>query len=98
MIDEVEFDGFTGKELLEAKGPGYKSFFTRDGKPMSWYEESKGFGELVDQARRQSQIGRQLNLPVMWHVAEAEVARALRILFRTRGWNNITVFHTPPAP
>jgi hypothetical protein len=98
MIGEVEFDGFTGKELLEAKGPGYKSFFTRDGKPMSWYEESKGFSELVDQARRQSQIGRQLNLPVMWHVAEAEVARALRILFRTRGWNNITVFHTPPAP
>src|SRR6218665_289648 len=36
MIGEVEFDGLKGKELLEAKGPGYCSFFNADGTPKYW--------------------------------------------------------------
>ncbi len=52
MVGEVEFDGFTGKELLEAKGPGYKSFFEKDGTPKPWYVRSKGFQELMDSGRK----------------------------------------------
>src|SRR5690242_1569506 len=43
MIGEVEFDSFTGKELIEAKGRGYKSFFEKDGTPKDWYKLSKGY-------------------------------------------------------
>jgi hypothetical protein len=97
VVDEVEFDGFTGTELLEAKGPGYKSFFEKDGKPKPWYEDSRGFNGLMEQAERQSKAAGRLNLPLIWHVAEAEVASALRKIFKSKGWDNITIRHTPPA-
>jgi hypothetical protein len=96
-IGDVEFDGFTGKELLEAKGPGYKSFFEKDGTPKDWYRRSQGFEELMSQAERQSKLAERLKLPLTWHVAEAEVANALRKLFEREGWTTITVRHTAPA-
>lgn len=96
-IDNVEFDGFTGQELLEAKGPNYKKFFTADGKPQPWYVASGGFDELLTQARRQSEIAKRLKLPLIWHVADAEVVNILRKLFERNGWRNIDVRHTPPT-
>lgn len=96
-IDGVEFDGFTGSELLEAKGPGYARFFNKDGTPKSWYVSSSGFQELLAQARNQSRIAARLKLSLTWHVAEAEVASALRVIFDGRGWTNITVVDTPLA-
>ena len=98
MIDEVEFDGFNGKELLEAKGPNYKNFFEKDGTPQSWYVASGEFTELVEQAGKQSRIAERLRLPLIWHVADAEVAKILRKIFEKNRWTNITIHYTPPAP
>jgi hypothetical protein len=97
LVDEVEFDGFTGKELLEAKGPGYTSFLEKDGTLKPWYKNSESFEELLDQAWRQSKIAERFQVPVIWHVAEAEFANALREIFKNQGWGNITVRHTSPA-
>ncbi|WNG62488.1 hypothetical protein F0U59_05890 [Archangium gephyra] len=97
MIGKVEFDGIKLGELLEAKGPGYCSFFEADGLPKSWFEASGGFKELMEQARKQSEAARQLGLPVSWHVADANVAAYLRKLFKKEGWKNITVHHTRPV-
>ncbi|QRK12086.1 hypothetical protein JQX13_19785 [Archangium violaceum] len=97
MTGAVEFDGFNGKALLEAKGGSYKNFLTKGGSAQHWFENGKGFKGLMDQARRQSDTARALNLPVIWHIAEAEFANFLRALFEENGWDNITVSHTPPA-
>lgn len=97
MVGAVEFDGFNGKALLEAKGGSYKNFLTKGGSAQHWFENGKGFRGLMDQARRQSDTARALNLPVVWHVAEVEFANFLRALFEENGWDNITVSHTPPA-
>jgi hypothetical protein len=98
MIGEVEFDGFTGKELLEAKGPNYKNFFEKDGTPQSWYIASGGYDELVRQAGKQAKVAERSGLPLTWHVADAEVAKILRKLFETNKWTHIKVVHTRPAP
>ncbi|WP_331117881.1 Tox-REase-5 domain-containing protein [Archangium sp.] len=97
MIGELEFDGIRGKELLEAKGPGYCSFFDADGTPKPWYQTSGGFKEMMRQAERQSKLAEQLGLPLTWHVADARVAEFLRQEFKDKGWNNTTVRHTPAA-
>ncbi len=97
MIGEVEFDGFKARELLEAKGPGYCSFFNADGTPKYWYKNSGKFDEMMEQARKQSKMAQQVGLPLTWHVADANVAKFLRREFERRGWNNTTVIHTPPT-
>jgi hypothetical protein len=96
-IDNVEFDSFTGKELLEAKGPGYCSFFNPDGTPKYWYKNSGKFDEMMRQAEGQSKMAERVGLPLTWHVADANVTKFLREIFENRGWNNITVIHTRPA-
>jgi len=98
MVGEVEFDGFTGKELLEAKGPNYKNFFEKDGTPQSWYVASGGFDELLRQAGKQAKVAERLRLPLTWHVADAEVVKIFRKLFETNKWTHIKVVHTRPAP
>ncbi|ATB35647.1 hypothetical protein CYFUS_001061 [Cystobacter fuscus] len=97
MIGEVEFDGFNGKELLEAKGTSYKKFLTKDGTAQPWFEAGKGFKGLMEQARKQSRLASRLKLPLVWYVAEAEFANFLREVFESDGLDNITVRHTPPA-
>ena len=97
MIGEVEFDGIKARELLEAKGPGYCSFFNADGTPKYWYRNSGKFDEMMRQAADQSKMAQQVGLPVTWHVADANVAKFLREIFKDEGWNNITVRHTQPA-
>ncbi|OJT22571.1 hypothetical protein BO221_22665 [Archangium sp. Cb G35] len=97
MIGELEFDGIKLGELLEAKGPGYCSFFNADGSPKSWYKKSGKFDEMMEQARKQSEAALQMGLPLAWHVADAKVAEFLRKEFTRRKWNNTTVHHTPAA-
>ena len=97
MVEEVEFDGFNGRELLEAKGASYKNFLTKNGEVQSWFEAGKGFSGLVEQAGSQSRTAKSLNVPVVWHVAEVEFAAFLRTLFKENGWGNIIVRHTPPT-
>lgn len=94
MIEDVEFDSFTGKELLEAKGPGYKRFLEEDGTPKPWFEAGKGFQGLLVQAERQSRLAERLKLPLIWHVAEPEFAGFLRKLFGSKGWKNIEIRDT----
>jgi len=97
MVGEVEFDGFNGKELLEAKGASYKNFLMKDGTAQPWFENGKGFKGLMEQARKQSRLAETLKLPLVWYVAEAEFANFLREIFESDGLDNITVRHTPPA-
>ncbi|HYO72617.1 MAG TPA: Tox-REase-5 domain-containing protein [Archangium sp.] len=97
MLGEVEFDGIKLGELLEAKGPGYCSFFNADGTPKYWYVKSGKFDEMLNQAADQSKMAQQSGLPVRWHVADAGVAEFLREIFEERGWKNITVHHTRPV-
>ncbi|HEX5747533.1 MAG TPA: Tox-REase-5 domain-containing protein [Archangium sp.] len=97
MIGEVEFDGIKLGELLEAKGPGYCSFFNVDGTPKYWYMNSGKFDEMLNQAADQSRMAQQVGMPVSWHVADARVAEFLGTIFKDRGWKNITVRHTRPA-
>ena len=97
MVDNVEFDGFNGKALLEAKGSSYKKFLTKRGTAHPWFEEGQGFKDLMSQARSQSQLARRLNVPVIWHVAEVEFAHFLRKTFADSGWDNIDVRHSPPS-
>jgi hypothetical protein len=94
MIGKLEFDGFNGLELLEAKGPGYCSFFNPDGTPKYWYVISGGFKEMMTQAKRQSQAARDLGYPVAWHVADSKVAEFLRKYFERNDLKNITVHYT----
>lgn len=96
MVGNLEFDGIKLGELLEAKGPGYCSFFEANGTPKSWYMASGGFKELMNQAGNQSKMAQRLGMPVSWHVADAKVAEFLRELFKDEGWTNITVHHTRP--
>jgi hypothetical protein len=94
MVGILEFDGFNGVELLEAKGPGYCSFFNPDGTPRYWYVNSGKFKEMMRQAGRQSEAARDLGYPVAWHVADAKVAEFLRETFKDEGLDNITVHDT----
>jgi hypothetical protein len=97
IIGKVEFDGFNGKELLEAKGGSYKNFLTKRGTAQPWFETGEGFKGLMDQAEKQSKLAAQLKLPLVWHVAEAEFANFLRTIFESNGWTNIDVRHTQAA-
>jgi hypothetical protein len=97
-IDDVEYDGFTDNILLEAKGPGYRSFFDKNGEPMPWYSESGKFDELMTQADHQSKMAKRVGLKLRWHVAEEEVAEFLRILFKRFRISNVDVIHTSAVP
>jgi len=98
MIGKLEFDGIKLGELLEAKGPGYCSFFEANGTPKSWYMNSGKFKQMMEQAEKQSKMAQRLGMPVSWHVADANVAKYLRKRFEKEGWKNITVHHTRPMP
>ena len=92
----MEFDGFNGKELLEAKGASYKKFVRKDGTLQPWFRNGDGFRGLLNQARRQSRIAEALNLPLVWHVAETEFANALREVFARNDLERIIIRCTPP--
>ncbi|NOK38464.1 hypothetical protein HMI49_35235 [Corallococcus exercitus] len=90
----VDFDGFDPVEnvLLEAKGPGYAKFIKEN---MTLKEFYKGFGKLLEQARRQEAMaqGRRIR----WIVAEERFATFLKQAFvdTERG---IEVVHVAPHP
>ena len=96
-VGEVEFDGFNGVELLEAKGSSYKKFLEKTGEAKPWFENGEGFRGLMIQAERQWRLSTRLGVPLVWHVAEAEFANFLRVTFESQGWKSIQVRHTPPT-
>ncbi|WNG14993.1 hypothetical protein F0U63_10260 [Cystobacter fuscus] len=96
-IGKVEFDGFNGKELLEAKGANYKHFLKKDGSAQPWFLAGEGFEDLMEQARTQARLARDLKLPLVWHVAEAEFASFLREIFKKNRLGDIDVRYTRPT-
>jgi hypothetical protein len=94
-IGKVEYDGFEGGVLREAKGEGYLEFFEKSGQPKQWYDRSGKFQELIDQARRQSIAARDIS--VQWHVAEREMVEILRHHLREARIRGIQVIYTPPV-
>ncbi|MFZ5443170.1 MAG: eCIS core domain-containing protein [Myxococcota bacterium] len=96
-VEGTEFDGFdkTNQQLLDAKRASGKG---------SWYDATRTDGFFNDVAKKDilAQARRQLAvLPksgakgITWHVADADVARSLRALFRSENIG-INVVHTPP--
>ncbi|HSP78247.1 MAG TPA: hypothetical protein VLQ93_06940 [Myxococcaceae bacterium] len=71
--------------------------FNKNGTPRYWYVRSGKFDELVEQARAQSKTAERVGRPLIWHVADAEVAKFLGVIFKDRGFTNIQVRHTQPA-
>jgi hypothetical protein len=97
MIGKVEFDGFNGKELLEAKGASYKHFLMKDGTVQPWFLAGKGLEGLMEQAGKQLRAAKTLKLPLVWHVAEAEFASFLRKFFGSSELGNIDVRWKSPT-
>ena len=87
-VNGVEFDGFNGRALLDAKGARYE--FLLKEKNAHWSTAGR---ELLLQAERQ--LGAAGNTPIEWHFAEEEAASAVRALFRKEGID-IRVLYTPP--
>jgi hypothetical protein len=87
-FNDVEFDGFDGTNLLDAKGPGYSNFLNKNGEWQYWFDPKK----FVDRAERQFKAagGRH----IVWHFAEKDVADKVRGLVNGK----VEVVHTPAAP
>jgi len=62
--------------------------------PKPWFTPSEAKA-LVDQAKRQFGAARRTRTPIRWHVAEENVAEAIRLLFKKEGVSGIDVVHTP---
>ncbi|WP_108985580.1 Tox-REase-5 domain-containing protein [Candidatus Phycosocius bacilliformis] len=92
VANGVRFDGFEAGAFLEAKGPGYATF-VKNGEFRSWFT---GKDALVSQVQRQ--VAAANGTPIIWHVAEAKAADAMRALFATNKVKGITVVHTPVGP
>ncbi|MFY0573674.1 Tox-REase-5 domain-containing protein [Cystobacter fuscus] len=97
MVGEVEFDGFNGVELLEAKGASYNHFLKKDGTAQPWFLAGEGFKGLLEQAMKQSQLASELNLPLVWYVAEAEFAKFLQGVFKDNRVDGIDVRFKQPT-
>ncbi|MCB9762540.1 MAG: hypothetical protein H6739_22265 [Alphaproteobacteria bacterium] len=93
-VDGVKFDGFEDGVLIEAKGEGYSTFITNEGRRWQrWF--TKG-SDTVEQMKRQSRAAG--SMPVHWHVAEREFADFLRGQAAKNNLNNVSVIWTPPTP
>jgi Restriction endonuclease fold toxin 5 len=91
-LNGVEFDGWDGTNLLDAKGPGYSNFLDENGQWEAWFS---GKEKLLKEAG--SQVAAAGNRPVVWHVAEQDAANAMRQLFKDSNIN-VNVVHTPANP
>jgi hypothetical protein len=94
IVRDVRFDGFKDGVLLEAKGPGYANKFTDKLEPKPWFARSAR--KMVEQAQRQVRAAN--GTPIRWHVAEAKVADAIRLLFKDGGVKGVEVIHTAALP
>jgi len=69
IVNGVEFDGYDGFALIDAKGPGYA-----DPIKGSWSAEPEGECALPNTAQRQVKAVRATgtDTPIQWHIAEKE--------------------------
>jgi RHS repeat-associated protein len=80
QIEGVNFDGLRDGVLLDAKGY-YKQFVDPStGTFKQWW---RGAGEFVEQAQRQIQVAR--GVQIEWHFNEVETLEAVRRLFAEKG-------------
>nr|WP_243859068.1 Tox-REase-5 domain-containing protein [Actinomyces sp. ZJ308] len=93
-VGGVEFDGYDGFALVDAKGPGLAN-------PIkgSWSEEPGGKYGLLNTAERQVEAVRATgtDTPIQWHIAEKDT---LDILREKQEWGEfpmeIELIYTPP--
>ena len=93
-VNGVEFDGYDGFALIDAKGPGYAN-------PIkgSWSAEPEGKYGLLNTAQRQVKAVRATgtNTPIHWHIAEKYTFDVLR---EKQDWGEfpaeIELIYTPP--
>ena len=94
IVNGVEFDGYDGFALIDAKGPGYAN-------PIKggWSAEPEGKYGLLNTAQRQVKAVRATgtNTPIQWHIAEKETFNEL---FSRQKFGKfpteIELFYTPP--
>ena len=85
-LNGVDFDGFRGGALLDAKGPGYLQLMTSNGTAQSLW--NKLSAQATRQRRAAGPSGR-----IVWHVAEEEAVPMFRRVGQRSG---IIVVHTAP--
>ena len=108
IVNGVEFDGYDGFALIDAKGPGYdpliKGHWSRE--PKSTYKTDPVTGEvkrvkrgLIDKAKDQVKAVRATgtDTPIQWHIADKYTFDTLR---DKQDWGKfpaeIELIHTPP--
>ena len=94
IVNGVEFDGYDGFALIDAKGPGYA-----DPIKGGWSAEPEGKYGLLNTAHRQVQAVRATgtNTPIQWHIAEEYTFDVLREKQYLGEFPvEIELIHTPP--
>ncbi|AMD99035.1 hypothetical protein AXE84_06135 [Actinomyces oris] len=108
IVNGVEFDGYDGFALIDAKGPGYanpiKGHWSNE--PKSTYKTDPVTGEVKRVKKGLLQIGKDqvkavratgTDTPIQWHIAEKETFDVLR---EKQDWGEfpaeIELFYTPP--
>ena len=89
-VNGVEFDGYDGTHLLDAKGERYSIFIQSGWAP---YEP----GGLVETAIRQADAVRPTNTPIQWYIAEKDTYQTLKDSKDLGEFpEEIEIFHHPP--
>ena len=94
IVNGVEFDGYDGFALIDAKGPGYAN-------PIKggWSAEPEGKYGLLNTAPRQVKAVRATgtNTPIQWHIAEKETFNELwKRQMDNEFPSEIELIYTPP--
>ena len=108
IVNGVEFDGYDGFALIDAKGPGYANPIKGQwsNEPKSTYKTDPVTGEvkrikkgLIDTGKEQVKAVRATgtDTPIQWHIAEKYTFDVLR---EKQDWGEfpaeIELFYTPP--
>ena len=108
IVNGVEFDGYDGFALIDAKGPGYANPIkgTWSDEPKSTYKTDPVTGEvkrvkrgLIDIGKEQVEAVRSTgtNTPIQWHIAEKDTFDDLFNRQKSGEFPaEIELIHTPP--
>ena len=108
IVNGVEFDGYDGFALIDAKGPGYanpiKGHWSNE--PKSTYKTDPVTGEVKRVKKGLLQIGKDqvkavratgTDTPIQWHIAEKETFNELFNRQKSGEFPaEIELIHTPP--
>ena len=108
IVNGVEFDGYDGFALIDAKGPGYANPIKGDwsNEPKSTYKTDPETGEVKRVKKGLLQMGKDqvkavratgTDTPIQWHIAEKETFDELFNRQKSGEFPaEIELFHTPP--